>query len=118
MDFYRIEHHTIMSGLVVRYCEIVPDGYRGCEISASREGVLIQGGTFHHLRTDEDIEDVSAILECAHEQAEHIASAGRRAESLSFDHDCAAVVELRKSHFRGSDEVIEKRPRERVGDTS
>lgn len=111
MDFYRVEHHTIMSGLVVRYCEIVPDGIRGCEVSASREGVLIQGGTFRHLRTDEDIEDFSSVLECAHEQAEHIASAGRYAKSLPFDHDGESVVELRKARFGGNDEVVERRPR-------
>lgn len=113
MDFYRVEHHTIMSGRVVRY-RLLGDG-EDFEISASRDGVLIQGSCPH--LTEADIEDVYTILKRATEVAHCMGQLRRSVGSeeypvpFFFHADPACVVELHQAVFAGADKVIEQRER-------
>lgn len=43
MKFERKVTPTIMDGEVVRWREVVPEGMRGGEVSASRNGVMVSG---------------------------------------------------------------------------
>lgn len=64
--FYRTENHTIMSGRVVRWDQEKPDSrLNGMEVSASRDGVMVQG----YSRAMQSVDDLKAVLDLA--QAEH-----------------------------------------------
>src|SRR5262245_44110060 len=103
MLFYRIDHPTIQSGKVVRYRQV--KGFRDeAEISASRDGVIIQG-SWPHLRNG-SIQDVIDVLNRANEQAEVLR---RGSGPLSWVSEPPCVIELRESHFGAEDEVIRRR---------
>lgn len=105
MKFYRIEHHTIMDGLVVRYKEI-SDAPNGGQISASRNGVSIFGS----FPTLQSVEEVKAVLDRALEQHHALMNQRRDPKSLPFNGDPACVVQLRKAWFGREDEVLVNRP--------
>lgn len=109
MDFYRVEHHTIMSGLVVRY-RIIGQAAGSFEVSASRSGVLIQG-TSPDLN-QHSAADVRTVIERASWVAEFIRRGELDIPAFSFQHDPQCVVSLRKAHFAAEDEEVERRERQ------
>lgn len=106
MDFYRIDHHTIMSGHVVRYR---PTGFAyDFEISASRDRAMIQGESPDIDAAD--LADLNAVLLRAVEMSITLRTA-RESSGFDFANDPPCVIELRKAHFAGDDEIVEQRPR-------
>lgn len=95
MQFYRKDTPTIMSGLVVRY-RVFSDHYNG-EISASRDGVLIQGA-FPSVMAKESIDEICAVLQRAHEQFDK-ALRKKYQTALPFDGDPECVREYREYRF-------------------
>lgn len=114
MDFYRIEHHTIMNGLVIRYR--VLDDYNPPEVTASREGVGITGSPC--MTSGNDLSDFTTVLKRAYQQHLALKNAQENQRttadaSLPFKDDPACVIQLRKAHFAQADEILEDRPRPR-----
>jgi hypothetical protein len=112
MIFYRISHPTIGSGLVVRYREFnaFTRGERGLEISASRDGVSIQG----YSETVEDVEGIKQVLDRVHQWHLRIKEAGRSLKCADVDNtplsqEPECVIEARESRFAGDDIVLEAR---------
>lgn len=96
MKFYRYDTHTIMSGLVIRYQAKDYD----LQISASRDGVLIQGNC-PYMTTLPDIVDTQQILEVAYRQ---FVALYRGSELQAYKHDPACVYEYRRYHVMSHDE--------------
>lgn len=94
MEFYRYDSNTIMSGLVVRYKVLRPT-WDNFEISASRDGVLIQGYSGYMTSTAE-MDAVSEVLRRAQLHAAFLSRAARHEPPLSFDREPTCVVEHRK----------------------
>lgn len=105
MNFYRVQHNTIMSGLVVRY--ITLGRYTG-QISASRDGICLQGN-WPIFGSESDIRDVANVLERARAQYVSISNS-RAALDFKFDPDC--VTELHAAVFGGDDKIVEVRARQ------
>lgn len=103
MEFYRFDTHTIMSGLVVRY---QAKGY-DLQISASRDGVLIQG-VCPYMTTHSDIIHTQEVLEVAYRQ---FVTLRKDSASLPYEYDPSCVYEYRRYAVFSHDEyeLIESR---------
>lgn len=94
MEFYRADYPTFRSGLVVRYFAIGDWANNQPQISAGRDGVIIQG-VWPFLTTSAGIESVASVLRRAY--AQHTAlKAGQNPRALPYDDDPDNVVEYRK----------------------
>jgi hypothetical protein len=113
MKFYRSDTHTIMSGLVVRY-KLLSEHY-DWQISASREGVLIQGG-MPHLTNIQDVLDVQRVIARAYDQYTGLYKDN---PARTFFTDPSCVIEYRKYRVMSQEyEVLQSRDYEPTAQVS
>lgn len=117
MDFYRVEHPTVMDGKVIRYRAVY--GGAHFEVSVSRNGIVVGGSS--PTMTVGDCQDVARVLErcrclvpyLRRYDAEYgvLGTEGWDQEKTGFAFDPPCVIELRETHVGKPDTVVERRAR-------